>query len=891
MPRFPHCPLFLAFLFACCGTAIAIDPAPFVESDFPFFQSQVELVPSPEGEPFGGNFVVRGIVLPLSTGATVLFDQELMRVGAIWWTPPDAPPIKLMGMAQISYANPKRKAGPVHPSPAAAPMVISEMHPGVAQDMASLRVDPRTAYPHDAGRGPLPARFARFMGIELVGGSAVLHYRSGGVSIHEWFDSHNSDGAQSVSRHITVEPSTTELTFNLGKPPEREWSLTNEAMASAAETAPSSRIIEVRSNSPAFVLSLLEGGELIATLRPSKVRQNVTLAISTRTGDTVLAPMPPTPESPPPSRSGKRWPQFATSSVELSALNQSGLVLDRIATPDDNPWRRRVRAADLTFVTTDRAAVVTFDGDVWLVEGLADENLSRVVWRRFASGLQEPLSIVKVGDVLQVATKNGVVRLHDRDGDGEADWYENFSDQYIQSQTTRSFPLDMALGRDGSTYVTQGGIVDRSGLKSGGEGTPHSGSFVKISADGAEAEVFASAAREPFLTVHPETDIITATDQQGHYVPSSVVYLVRKGDNFGFPVAQPAKLTPPLVWIPHELDISSSSQVWVHGAGMGKWNGKLLHLSYGNGRLFIITPDLGAPIPQGTAIPIDLKTELPLLHGRMHPDGNAVYFAGFSIWGTRTTINWALGRLRTGDTPIRAALGAKSVSQGAIVDFGAEIAPESLTPDRVQIRAWNYKRSSDYGSGRYALDGTPGTTPLNAAQLVRSHNGASVFVHIPDLPVAMQIEIRYDLRAVDGSPVRGTVYLTVHSPAKVELASVGFAKVDLTKKAVVSPVTKLPPPSGSQGKAFAETFGCLACHSTDGTVEGKVGPTWKGLFGSRRTFVDGRSEIADESYLLEKILDPNGKRLKKDAVEMPSYRGVLDPRQLDSIVMYIKSLR
>ena len=49
-------------------------------------------------------------------------------------------------------------------------------------------------------------------------------------------------------------------------------------------------------------------------------------------------------------------------------------------------------------------------------------------------------------------------------GDGEADWFENFSDAMLQSQTTRSFPLDMALGPDGSTYVTQGGIVTRSGM-------------------------------------------------------------------------------------------------------------------------------------------------------------------------------------------------------------------------------------------------------------------------------------------------------------------------------------------------------------------------------------------------------------------------------------------
>ena len=63
----------------------------------------------------------------------------------------------------------------------------------------------------------------------------------------------------------------------------------------------------------------------------------------------------------------------------------------------------------------------------------------------------------------------------------------------------------------------------------------------------------------------------------------------------------------------------------------------LVHLSYGTGRIFVISPDLSAPIPQAAVIPMNLKTELPLLHARMHPAGDAVFFAGFQIWGTRTT--------------------------------------------------------------------------------------------------------------------------------------------------------------------------------------------------------------------------------------------------------------
>lgn len=53
---------------------------------------------------------------------------------------------------------------------------------------------------------------------------------------------------------------------------------------------------------------------------------------------------------------------------------------------------------------------------------------------------------------------------------------------------------------------------------------------------------------------------------------------------------------------------------------------------------------------------------------------------------------------------------------------------------------------------------------------------------------------------------------------------------------------------------LAESKGCTACHSLDGSVG--IGPSWKGSFGSTRTFVDGSMLTVDEAYLRESILQP-----------------------------------
>jgi cytochrome c oxidase subunit 2 len=55
--------------------------------------------------------------------------------------------------------------------------------------------------------------------------------------------------------------------------------------------------------------------------------------------------------------------------------------------------------------------------------------------------------------------------------------------------------------------------------------------------------------------------------------------------------------------------------------------------------------------------------------------------------------------------------------------------------------------------------------------------------------------------------------------------------------------------------ASAEGFGCIACHSADGSAG--VGPTWQGLYGREEAMTDGSVVTADEAYIRNSILNPN----------------------------------
>jgi cytochrome c oxidase subunit 2 len=81
----------------------------------------------------------------------------------------------------------------------------------------------------------------------------------------------------------------------------------------------------------------------------------------------------------------------------------------------------------------------------------------------------------------------------------------------------------------------------------------------------------------------------------------------------------------------------------------------------------------------------------------------------------------------------------------------------------------------------------------------------------------------------------------------------------------------------------------VACHTTDG---GKlVGPTWKGLFGSRVTVLTEGKEVtltADEDYIRRSIYHPPKEVVKGFAPQMP--RADLNDRDVADLVAYIRSL-
>lgn len=81
---------------------------------------------------------------------------------------------------------------------------------------------------------------------------------------------------------------------------------------------------------------------------------------------------------------------------------------------------------------------------------------------------------------------------------------------------------------------------------------------------------------------------------------------------------------------------------------------------------------------------------------------------------------------------------------------------------------------------------------------------------------------------------------------------------------------------------------CHTCHS----VEGKrsVGPHLDSIFGKPTELADGGMVEFDENYIRESILNPQASVAAGFQPVMPTYQGILNDRQIDALIAYIKSL-
>ena len=282
------------------------------------------------------------------------------------------------------------------------------------------------------------------------------------------------------------------------------------------------------------------------------------------------------------------WPERLPTQVEPLGASDGPFVVDDLTLPNANPWRSWLRCTAFDFFADgDRAAICSWQGDVWLVQGLRDPA-GHLQWQRIASGLFQPLGLKIVAEQVYVLGRDQITRLHDLNGDNETDYYENFNNDAQVTEHFHEFAMDLQTDAQGEFYYMK---AARHALPAV---VPQHGTLIHVARDGLSAEILAGGFRAPDgLLVNGDGTFFTS-DQEGHWTPMNRINLIRPGGFYGnMMAANPTERLEhaadlPVCWIHREIDRSPTAQIWVREPTWGPLQNALLSLSYGTGKTYRI---------------------------------------------------------------------------------------------------------------------------------------------------------------------------------------------------------------------------------------------------------------------------------------------------------------
>jgi putative heme-binding domain-containing protein len=684
-----------------------------------------------------GNFAYKGIAVRLDNGPGgvsrgrhwMMFDHDTLRMVAAWsgngfidWNG-----INFNGRHQVH----PRITGSVH--------FANPVGPGWANPLTGQFDDPRLRGRDGKPYGPLPRSWARYRGTYHYRHQVIFSYTVGTASILEMPAYELTPGEKVVYTR----------TLNIGKS-RRDLLMRVASSATAVALVGEPAMLEEKNG---FTLLRIPAAATPLALK---------LLLSDGDRDALRAfakTSPPAVSLEPFTKGGpRRWPEVLQTQAVVGGDSQP-FVIDVLTHPANNPWNCQMRLTGFDFYADGRrAAVCTWDGDVWLVQGI-DAPGNGLTWQRIASGLFQPLGLKIVQDQVYVTCRDQIVILRDLNGDGETDFYECFNNDHQVTEHFHEFAMGLQTDAEGNFYYAK---AARHALKAV---VPHHGTLLRVSKDGARTDIMATGFRAPNgVCVNPDGTFFL-TDQEGFWVPKNRIDLVERGGYYGnfwgyHDVTDPSDsaMKQPLCWITNALDRSPSELLWVTSDAWGPLKGSLLNFSYGYGKIYLVPHEKVAGQVQGGLCELPLP-QFPtgVMRGRFHPASGQLYCCGMFAWAGNQTQPGGFYRVRYTGKPVYLPIGLHARKSGMVIQFsGALDSKAAGDPRNYSVKTWSLKRSEQYGSKHYD------EKPAKVTAATVSADGRTVTLEIDALQPTWSMEIRYDLKASDGSMVNGFLHNTIH---------------------------------------------------------------------------------------------------------------------------------
>jgi hypothetical protein len=664
--------------------------------------------------------------------ATVLFDRNCLRFAAAWTG----------GFLNIS----DRRFGLLNtPTPHGQMVFSTSSLAGWADEKGNFE----TSHPPTA---PLPNEWAKFKGLLLDGDRTALRYTVGGITITEFPWIVNVEGHSIFTRNFQASGVSHELRCLLAEFPKSAKLIRNkenEVLATLGDQ------VTVFATVGGLKLECDNQNRVIGALPVDPYVYGTVMIHSferkdqPKLGDAHRKVkhgtiQPATTEGTP------RWTKPVTTQLETGKDTGGPFVVDTFPLPYENPWGSLFFVTGVDFLPDGRTAICTAHGDVWTCK----QSGTTLTWKRFATGLYQPLGLKVVDGKIVVLERGQLTRLHDLNDDGEADFYENLNNDWHTGGGEHSYDTCLETDPQGNFYF----------FKTGDDHTPTGGCLLRVSKDGSKMGIFATGFRHPIgLGVSPEGKI-SGADQEGNWMPATRLDFYKQGGFYGDMRTHHRPVPPkiydePYLWLPKEADNSAGGQVWVPKGQWGALGGRMLHLSYGRCKAYAILPD--GDRFQGAAVDLGLT----FLSGsaRARFQGNDLYVVGLRGWQTAAKKDGCLQRVRYTGKPFPFPVGYHVEPDGVRLTFDHPLDPKSVDVSRFKVSRWNYRWSADYGSKHWSVaePNKVGADPVAVTAAKLGDDGKSVTLKFADMRPAMQTKIEYDVKAADGSPHKGAVYATI----------------------------------------------------------------------------------------------------------------------------------
>ena len=414
-----------------------------------------------------------------------------------------------------------------------------------------------------------------------------------------------------------------------------------------------------------------------------------------------------------------------------------------------------------------KLAVAIRKGEVWILDGVYDTPATNVTYHRYASGLHEPLGLVKLQDnSLVTAQRTELTQLIDSNDDQVADVYRTLTDGWGVTGHYHEYAYGPELDRDGNLWVTlniglglKGDFLSQTiqNKALGYRQAEWRGWAMKLSPDGTLHPV-CGGMRSPCGIGKNANGDMFYTDQQGNWVATNSLHHLRAGAFFhhpealasmdlsgstirgvtevpnGLPFPQAVKqmsvLKPPAIWFPYKKAGQSATDIMLdksHGK-FGPFSGQLFVGEFTQASVNRVFLEKIAGEYQGACFPFRSEFSSAVLRLAQGSDGSV--FAGLTNrgWSSLGTAAYGLERLVwTGKTPFEIKE-MRAKPYGFDLVFTQPVDPKvAQVPQTFTMKSYTYLYHQTYGSDEIQ------TKTLSIEKAVVSDNGMVVQLHVSGL--------------------------------------------------------------------------------------------------------------------------------------------------------------